>query len=176
MYKRQEEGAEEAGLLPYEIITQIDGVRISGNSEFSDRMGFLSSGDEATFTVLSQPDSSGERSARDLAVTMGDRFQYYIELCEGDALCVEETEVLLAELGIEHGDAFLGVSNLRSSSSGVDYYSGILSGDYNLRQAALGTAVSPLLMIGVPIQYDGQTMLLEERAMLEAGDLSLIHI
>ena len=25
-------------------------------------------------------------------------------------------------------------------------------------------------MIGVPIQFDGQTMLLEERAMLEAGD------
>jgi hypothetical protein len=133
-------------------------------------MGFLSSGDQAIFTVLSQPDSSGERSARDLAVTLGDRYQYYIGLCEGDALCVEDTEVLLAELGIERGDAFLGVSNLRSSSSGVDYYSGILSGEYDLRQTALGAALTPLAMIGVPIQYDGQTMLLEERAMLEAGD------
>ena len=165
-----EEGAEEAGLLPYEIITQIDGVRISGNSEFSEQMDFLSSGDETTFTVLSQLDSSGERSVRDLVVTLGDRYQYYIGLCDGDAVCVEDTEALLAELGIEHGDAFLGVSGLRSSSSSVDYYSGLLSGEYDMGQTALGAALTPLAMIRVPIQYDGQTMLLEERAMLEAGD------
>jgi membrane-associated protease RseP (regulator of RpoE activity) len=84
-------------------------------------------------------------------------------------LCVEDTEVILAELDIERGDAFLGVSNLRSSSSGVDYYSRILDGDYNLRQSVLGTALTPLAMIGVPIQYEGQTMMLEERAMLESG-------
>ena len=38
------------------------------------------------------------------------------------------------------------------------------------KRQALGAALTPLAMIGVPIQYDGQTMLLEERAMLESGD------
>ena len=76
----------------------------------------------------------------------------------------------MTELGIERGDAFLGVSGLRSSSSSVGYYSGILSGDNGIGQTALGAALTPLAMIGVPIQYDGQTMLLEERAMLKSGD------
>jgi len=143
---------------------------VTGYSEFSNQMSLLSSGDDATFTVISHPDSTGERSERDLLVTLGDRYQYYIGLCQGDVLCVEDTEVLLGELGIERGDAFLGVSGLRSSSSSVGYYSGILSGDNGLGQTALGTALTPLAMIGVPIQYDGQTMLLEERAMLESGD------
>jgi membrane-associated protease RseP (regulator of RpoE activity) len=165
-----EEGAEEAELLPYEIITRIEGVRVTDHSEFSEQMDLLSSGEEVTFTKLSRPNSEGLRTVRDISVTLGDRYQYYIGLCDSDAVCVEDTEVLLAELGIEHGDAFLGVSGLRSSSSSVDYYSGILSGEYDLRQTALGTALTPLAMIRVPIEYDGQTMLLEERAMLEAGD------
>ena len=112
-----EEGAEEAELLPYEIITRIEGVRVTDHSEFSEQMDLLSSGEEVTFTKLSRPNSEGLRTVRDISVTLGDRYQYYIGLCDSDAVCVEDTEVLLAELGIEHGDAFLGVSGLRSSSS-----------------------------------------------------------
>jgi len=165
-----EEGAEEGGLLPYEIIIRVEGIRVSNYNEFSEQMDLLSSGEEVTFTKLSQPNSEGKRTVRDISVTLGDRYQFYIGLCEGDALCVEDTEEWLGEIGIERGDAFLGVSGLRSSSSTVDGFSSVLSGDYNLKQTAIGTAVTPLLMIGIPIQYDGQTMLLEERAMLEAGD------
>ncbi len=165
-----EEGAEEGGLLPYEIIIRIEGVRVSDYSDFVEQMDLLSSDEEVTFTKLSHPNSEGKRTVRDVSVTLGDRYQYYIGLCEGDALCVEDTEVLLTELGIERGDAFLEVSGLRSSSSSVGYYSGILSGDNGIGQTALGAALTPLAMIGVPIQYDGQTMLLEERAMLKSGD------
>ena len=165
-----DEGAEEAGLLPYEIITHIDGAEVPGNNEFSEQMGMLSSGEEIVFTVVSHPDSNGDRSEREITVTLGDRYEYYVGLCGGDSDCVEETEGLLAEMGVENGDAFLGVSGLRSSSSSVDYYSSILSGEYAVSQSALGAAVTPLAMIGVPIQHDGQTMLLEERAMLEASE------
>ena len=84
-------------------------------------------------------------------------------------MCIEYTEVLLADLGSEPGDAVLGVSGLRSGSSSVDYYSNIMSGEFSLRQTVLATSLTPLAMIGIPIQFDGQTMLLEERAMLEAG-------
>ena len=165
-----DEGAEEAGLLPYEIITHIDGAEVPGNNEFSEQMGMLSSGEEIVFTVVSHPDSNGDRSEREITVTLGDRYEYYVGLCGGDSDCVEETEGLLVEMGVENGDAFLGVSGLRSSSSSVDYYSSILSGEYAVSQSALGAAVTPLAMIGVPIQHDGQTMLLEERAMLEASE------
>jgi len=156
------EGAEEGGLLPYEIITHIDGEMISGYSDFKDEMSNLSAGETAVFSVLSHPDSDGERVQRQVVVTLGDRHDYYIDLCEGDSTCIGDTEVLLADLGIEQGDAFLGVSGLRSSNSTVEMYSNIISSDRVL--------LAPLGMIGVPIAYDGQTMLLEERELLEAGD------
>ncbi|MEC7706551.1 MAG: M50 family metallopeptidase, partial [Candidatus Thermoplasmatota archaeon] len=165
-----EEGAEGGGLLPYEIITHIDGASISGYSDFSDEMSSLSADDSAIFTVLSHPDSQGERTQRDVEVNLGDRHDYYIGLCEGDSACIEDTEALLTELGIEQGDAFLGVSGLRSTSNTIDMYSSIVSSDRGLLENALVTGLAPLGMIGVPIAYDGQTILLEERGMLEAGD------
>ena len=158
-----DEGAEEGGLMPYEIIIRIDGVRISNYSEFSEQMKLLSAGDEVTLTKLSQPNSDGLRTVRDISVTLGDRHDYYIDRCEGDLVCIEDTESILADLRIEKGDAFLGVSNLRSTNSTVHMYSNITSSE-------LGFLRAPLVMIGIPIAYDGQTMLLEEREMIRAGD------
>jgi len=158
-----DEGADEGGLMPYEIIIRIDGVRISDYSEFSEQMDLLSAGDEVTLTKLSHPNSDGLRTVRDISVTLGDRHDYYIDRCEGDLVCIEDTESLLADSGIEKGDAFLGVSNLRSTNSTVHMYSIITSSERGFLQAPLG-------MIGIPIAYDGQTMLLEEREMMRAGD------
>ena len=158
-----DEGADEGGLMPYEIIIRIDGVRISDYSEFSEQMDLLSAGDEVTLTKLSHPNSDGLRTVRDISVTLGDRHDYYIDRCEGDLVCIEDTESLLADSGIEKGDAFLGVSNLRSTNSTVHMYSNITSSE-------LGFLLAPLGMIGIPIAYDGQTMLLEEREMMRAGD------
>ena len=143
---------------------------ISGYSDFSDEMSTLSAGDSAVFSVLSHSDSHGERFQREVGVTLGDRYDYYIGSCEGDSVCIEETQMLLTELGIQQGDAFLGVSGLRSASTTVDMYSSIVSSDRGLLENTLITGLAPLGMIGVPIAYDGQTMLLEERGMLEAGD------
>ena len=165
-----DEGAEESGLLPYEIITHIDGEAISEYSDFSYEMSDLSAGDVAVFTVLSHVDSQGERTQRDILVILGDRYDYYIGLCDGDSDCISETESILDELGIEQGDAFLGVSGLRSTSTTVDMYSSITSSERGLLENTLVTGLAPLGMIGVPIAYDGQTMLLEEREMLQAGD------
>jgi len=165
-----EEGAEEAELLPYEIITRIDGVRISDRSEFSEQMDLLSAGDEVTLTKLSHPNSDGLRTVRDISVTLGDQHDYYTDRCEGDSVCIEDTESLLADWEIEQGDAFLGVSGLRSTSSTVDMYSSIISSDRGLLENILVTGKLPLGMIVIPIAYDGQTMLLDEREMMRAGD------
>ena len=150
-------------MVPYEIITHIDGHPILGYSDFSEEMSSLSAGEQSVFTVLSHPDSQGDRTVREIEVTLGDRHGYYLSLCEGDTICIEETNSLLADLGIEQGDAFLGVSNLRSTNSTVHMYSIITSSERGFLQAPLG-------MIGIPIAYDGQTMLLEEREMMRAGD------
>ena len=165
-----DEGADEGGLMPYEIIIRIDGVRISDYSEFSEQMALLSAGDEVTLTKLSHPNSDGLRTVRDISVTLGDRHDYYIDRCEGDLVCIEDTESFLDYLGIEQGDAFLGVSGLRNTSSTVDMYSSIVSSDRGLLEITRMPAPLPLGMIGVPIVYDGQTMILEEREMMRAGD------
>ena len=163
-------GAEEAGLLPFETITHIDGDRIGGYSEFSSEMDGIAAGDEAVLTVLSWSDDSESWSERKIVVTMGDRYQYYIDECDGDQGCIEDTATLLDFWGVDPGDAFLGVSNLVSSTGGVDGYSNIVQGEYSAFGTALSTVARPLLMLNVPIANDGQTMIPQERVMLVAGD------
>jgi len=163
-------GAEEAGLLPYETITQIDGRKIGGYSDFSSEMGGIAAGDKAELTVQSWSDDSESWSERKLVVTMGDRYQYYIDECDGDETCIEDTKKLLDFWGVKPGDAFLGVSNLVSSTGGVDGYANIVEGEYSAFGTVLSTAVRPLLMLNVPIANDGQTMIPQERVMLIAGD------
>ena len=163
-------GAEEAGLLPFETITHIDGDRIGGYSEFSSEMDGIAAGDEAVLTVLSWSDDSESWSERKIVVTMGDRYQYYIDECDGDQGCIEDTATLLDFWGVDPGDAFLGVSNLVSSTGGVDGYANIVQGEYSAFGTALSTVARPLMMLNVPIANDGQTMIPQERVMLVAGD------
>jgi len=163
-------GAEEAGLLPFETITHIDGDRIRGYSEFSSEMDGIAAGDEAVLTVVSWSDDSESWSERKIVVTMGDRYQYYIDECDGDQGCIEDTATLLDFWGVDPGDAFLGVSNLVSSTGGVDGYANIVQGEYSAFGTALSTVARPLMMLNVPIANDGQTMIPQERVMLVAGD------
>ncbi len=166
----QGEAADEAGLQPFETITRIGEQSISTTEDFSEEMRELSAGDEVSLTVLSSPGSSDLMSERTVTVTMGDRYQYYIEQCNDSNSCVEEMEELLAQWEIEPGDAFLGVSNTVSGTGGMDDYSYIVEGDYGLGWTALFVILEPLAMLNEPIANDGQTMNLEEREMLVAGD------
>ena len=87
------------------------------------------------------------------------------ENCDEAAL-----EELLAEIGIEKGDAFLGVSGLQSSTAAVDNWGYFFDDDFSPGEKVVGTIFAPLAMLGVPIALDGHTMNLEQRAMLTAGD------
>ena len=167
-------GAEEAGLMPFETITHIDDNEISDYSDFSGEMDGLAAGEVAQLTVLSRDDSTDTWSERRIAVTMGDRYQYYIEDCEKNSDCTIEDRVELLELlEIEPGDAFLGVSDLVSSTAGVDVYANIIDGEYSASGTAIITLIRPLLMLNVPISNEGQTMILQEREMLVAGSGTL---
>ena len=163
-------GAEEAGLMPFETITHIDENEISDYSDFSDEMAGLAAGEVARLTVLSRDDSTNTWSERNITVTMGDRYQYYIEDCEKDSECIIEDRIELLEmLEIYPGDAFLGVSGLVSSTAGVDDYARLIDGEYSATGTAILTVIRPILMLNVPISNEGQTMILQEREMLIAG-------
>lgn len=156
--------AESEGLMPYETITHIDGFGFSDYEGFSERMSSLSAGEVAVFTVLSHPTEQGGRESRAIEITLGDRYEHLSALCEGDGDCIERSG------GAEPGDAFLGISNVRPSTAGVDGYSYIVSGDYSFGVTAFVALIEPLIMLQTPIALDGQTMVLEERAMLESGE------
>jgi len=166
----EDTGAEDAGLMPYEIIIRIDGIRISDRSEFLEQMDLLTAGDEVTLTKLSNPNSDGSRTVRDISVTMGDRYNHHIGLCEGDSACIEYTEEWLVDMGIEQGDAFLGVSNLRSNTAAVEGWSFVFDDQFTPAQKGLGLLITPLILLSTPIALDGHTIPLQQRAMLTAGD------
>jgi len=175
----EDTGAEDAGLMPYETITHIDEERISDYTEFTDAMGVYSSGETAEFTVVSSA-AHGEAETRIIEITFTDRWQYHIDQCEKDSNCVQsELEEQLAEIGIEQGDAFVGVSNLRSNTAGVDHWAFFFDDRLNPVQKGMILLFSPIVkidnpynpgLLGTPIALDGHTIPLEQRAMLTAGD------
>ena len=156
--------AEESGLMPYETITHINGIPTREYSQFSDVMDTLSSGEVATFSVLSSPSPDiNERSQRDIEITLDDRYQYLFELCEGDLECIENSG------GAEQGEAFLGVYGVVTATAATDGLSYIVDREYSIGLTSALAVFQPLLMLQTPISLDGQTMIIEEREMLEAG-------
>ncbi len=167
----KDQPAEEAGLLPFQTITQVQGNQIESYADFDEQMELLSSGDTVTLTVLENSDGSSPVE-KELLVTLGDQYQYYLDTCDGEneyEECIKEKERILDALEIEPGDAFLGVSGMVSSRAGVDGYAWIVEGEYEAEWAVVATLIRPVLMLYTPIANDGQTMILEEREMITAG-------
>jgi len=165
----KETGAEEAGLLPYETITHIDDVKVSDYEDFTEVMKYYSSGEVASFTVISSPTDGLE--TRVIEITFTDRWQYHMDQCQQTEGCdLEETESLMDELEIEQGDPFVGVSNLRSNTAAVDGWKFLADDEMSGIQKGLVLLVAPLFLLAIPIQYDGHTMPQQERSMLIADD------
>ncbi len=166
----EDTGAKDAGLQPYETITHIDEVRVVDYDSFTEAMKAYSSGETAEFTVMSSA-AHGEVEQRVIEITFTDRWQFMMDRCEEQADCVpSELEEQLAEIGIEQGDAFVGVSNLRSNTAGVEGWTFIFDDQFSPAQKTLGLLFAPLGLLGMPIALEGHTMQLEHRALLTAGD------
>ena len=106
-----EGGADEAGIMPYDIITHVDGVEVPDYGSFSEQMDSLEAGEIIIFTVIPYSADDGEWGiSSDVPVTLGDKRQYYLDQCDGEVECLSETNELLDSYGIEEGEAFLGVS------------------------------------------------------------------
>ena len=177
----EDTGAEESGLLPYEIITHMNGFPVYEYDTFSKEMDKFSPGDRIILTVLSGPwsaadfDQETKEEEREIPVTLMDRHDWYIGLCEQNDDCnMEETVEYLESIGVgpDSEIPFLGVSGLSDGLVGVESYGSILNAvrDNNILGALIITSIMPLLMLGVPLVGEGQVMNLREQAMLSAGD------
>ncbi|DAC43911.1 MAG TPA: hypothetical protein HA315_02720 [Candidatus Thalassarchaeaceae archaeon] len=166
-----EGGADEAGIMPYDIITHVDGVGVPDYSSFSQQMDSLGAGDVIIFTVIPYSVENGEWGiSSDIPVTLGDKRQYYLDRCDGEVECLSETNELLDSYGIEEGEAFLGVSFPRSGTFQTEQFSLIFDDRYSSLEKIAIVTIKPLSMLGTPMSYDGQTMDIHERMMLEVDD------
>ena len=157
--------ADEAGLEPWEIITHFDGVEIETATDLRDEIERHDAGDSVELTVLGAIEDDGTRIQRVFNITLADRYQYYLD----ENLSAAEIE----SYGIEPGDAFLGVSGMSGGTVGIDRIAGPLSSHYDQPWYidGLATAVHPLTLIGIPIQFDGQIMGPQEMEYLEADGM-----
>ena len=158
----EDSAASDAGLEPWEIITHFNGTPVETASEMTDELSTHSAGDTVTLTVLSHPDADGIRTERMLSVTLSSKLAY----AESQNFTVEQIELL----GIDEKSAFLGVSGMQSGSSGIDRLAGPTAWEQDVPWYvdALGFAYQPIVMIGIPINQDGQIMDPHEMDYIEA--------
>ena len=172
--------AEEGGLLPYEIITHMNGEAVPDYDSFSEKMSNFTPGEEVIFTVLSGPWSSEnlnesvEEKERFVAITLIDRYEWEMGLCKKNISCEElKEEYLISQnIGPDSNISFLGVRGLKSSIEEVEIYAKIITGfkENGVLPAIVITLLMPIIMLGVPLAREGQVMDLREQAMLAAGD------
>ena len=153
-------GAEEAGLEPWDVILAIDNQSIDSSEDFTTVMDGLESGQTVSMDIIRSETGDEET----LFVTLTDKHAYYLEL--------GYTEEVLAELGIEEGDAFLGVQNLADGTAAIDKLAGPAHPDFEA--SPLGHAVMwplhTLTLLITPFELQGSAMHPVEEGMLAAGD------
>jgi len=169
--------ASEAGLQPWEVITHANGSEITDKDDFISFLDSHQAGDNITLTILTIADSQGERSQRDIDLTLADQYQYQLDLGTDPAI--------LAAYGIEEGDAFLGVIGLASNDAGANRLSGPLasSAPKDPLPLVVGLAVQPLSLIFNPIENKGEIMHQQELQLLDSdtflgfeGTMILLHL
>jgi len=155
----QEEGAYNAGLEPWDTIQLIDNQTVSNVDDFYDIMTAYSANDTIAITVMHQ-----DGDVETLNATLSDKYDYYLEL--------GWSKSNLADLGVEQGDAFLGVEGLSGGTAGIDRLAGPLSPrwDGNLLQKSVMVPFHTLSMMIVPFELKGVAMHPFEESLLEADD------
>jgi membrane-associated protease RseP (regulator of RpoE activity) len=155
----KDEGADQAGMQPWDTIETIDGEDVVGLEGFRDILERYSAGDSALIGVLHE-----DGSRETLNATFSDKYLHYQELGFSDEQ--------LDSLSIEQGDAFLGVEGLSPNTAGIDRLAGPLSPnvEYNALQRALIAPFHVLTIMIIPFEFQGVAMHPNEEAMLQADD------
>ncbi|GIS43981.1 MAG: site-2 protease family protein [Candidatus Thermoplasmatota archaeon] len=158
----EDTAAADSGLQPWEIITHFDGTPVPTAGEMTEQLDAHSAGDTVNLTVLSHPNENQLRTERVISVTLSSKWDYLKSQ--------NMTDSEIESMGVDEDDAFLGVSGMSSGSSGIDRLVGPMAWetDQPLYVDALGVAVQPFVLIGIPIGFEGQIMTPQEMEFIEA--------
>ena len=158
----EDTAAADSGLQPWEIITHFDGTAVPTAGDMTEQLDAHSAGDTVNLTVLSHPNENQLRTERVISVTLSSKWDYLKSQ--------NMTDSEIESMGVDEDDAFLGVSGMSSGSSGIDRLVGPMAWETNqpLYVDALGVAVQPFVLIGIPIGFEGQIMTPQEMEFIEA--------
>ena len=158
----EDTAAADSGLQPWEIITHFDGAPVPTAGDMTEQLDARSAGDTVNLTVLSHPNENQLRTERVISVTLSSKWDYLKSQ--------NMTDSEIESMGVDEDDAFLGVSGMSSGSSGIDRLVGPMAWETNqpLYVDALGVAVQPFVLIGIPIGFEGQIMTPQEMEFIEA--------
>ncbi len=156
------EGADEAGMLPWDTIETIQGEDVVGLDGFRDIVEQYNAGDSVLIGVLHQ---DGTRET--VNATFSDKYTYY----QNQGFSEEQLE----SFSIEQGDPFLGVEGLSSNTAGIDRLAGPLSPnvEYTTLQRTLIAPLHVVTIMIIPFEFQGVAMHPNEEAMLQADDTLL---
>ena len=158
----EDTAAADSGLQPWEIITHFDGTPVPTAGDMTEQLDAHSAGDTVNLTVLSHPNENQLRTERVISVTLSSKWDYLKSQ--------NMTDSEIESMGVDEDDAFLGVSGMSGGSSGIDRLVGPMAWetDQPLYVDALGVAVQPFVLIGIPIGFEGQIMTPQEMEFIEA--------
>ena len=153
------EGADEAGMLPWDTIETIQGEDVVGLDGFRNIVEQYEAGDSVLIGVLHQ---DGTRET--VNATFSDKYIYYQNL--------GFSEEQLESFSIKQGDPFLGVEGLSSNTAGIDRLAGPLSPnvEYTALQRTLIAPLHVVTIMIIPFEFQGVAMHPNEEAMLQADD------
>ena len=154
-----DEGAERAGMEPWDTLVSIDGKPIQSSEDFRTVLDGYAAHDTVDLVVLRQ---DGQRET--LTATFGDKHAYYKALGWEDEV--------LGNLDISPGDPFLGVEGLSEGTAGIDRLAGPFSPrwDGSVLQRVLMLPIHILDILIVPFELNGVAIHPFEEALLTAGD------
>ena len=156
----EDSGADEGGLVAYDVITMLNGTSLADLNDFNEAMEGYSAGDQIDLTVIRQDTGNVEI----VTVNLTDKYEHYLD--NG------ASEEWLETLEISRGDAFIGVIGLSSGTAGVDRIAGPWAPNVeaSLGAKAFATPFQIMSTIVIPVQNMGTAIIPVEEGMLAAGD------
>ena len=157
-----DEGAQEAGMQPWDLILTINGTEVVGLNGFREELNLYGANQTVLMGVQHE---NGEQEV--LNVTLGDKYAYYQN--------IGLSEANLEMLEIQPGDPFLGVDGLGEGTKGIDRLAGPFSPRFEggLLAKSIYTPFHLLTIMIVPFELQGVSMYPMEETMLSAADEGL---